>query len=205
MWRKIGKTCVIALCVAVGAFALWFGGIIYESCVDYLHGDVTWYEEDGVRHLQYGGSTYYQAEPALLFVSYDAPETELAWHYNLPFTSTLSYCAPDATQPPYISNGLDVYLREDRDFMDNAFCIEGSAEPFLLSDVLTEVQQPIPWDRETQNEWVRLYMRDIPYVLISEPISRIDGQWYLRLGKRGWLMSETLIEALIQAGVIQQQ
>ncbi len=193
--RIISALLLFSICISLSSCALieWMQGD--------MHGEL---EQVQTGILEYRGKKYYSAGGVLDRWKIE-DDVEIAWSYNFPFTWKFSYFAPTAEDPKYIFTGVHysdgVFLREDFDYKNQIFVLEGTDTEISLRSVFERVSYTLPEDY-IGNYAFKLYMKEDPRLFITCQCSWYEGKWYCIRDDEFYLISDSFVEILKNKGVI---
>ena len=207
MRRKISKAPLIALSVCVILALFWLGMFLADELSGNIHGEPQWVEApDGESSLlSYRENTYSKAP--WLTSSMKSEDVEIGWQDGFPFPDFRFY-TDGSEHPLYIlisdgSNVRSVYVRSDYDFAKQAYTVKGTDIEFVPEEELTKIEDPASVNYGDHCGTLEFVLKDAPRLSVKEAICRDShGGWYLHSPDGLWQISEELVQAMLEAGVI---
>ena len=173
-----------------------------------LHGELEWVDApDGDSSLlSYHGNTYYSAG-SWLESRLKSSDVEIGWQYGFPFPN-FYYYTDGSEHPLYIltkgsPSSCGVYLRSDYDFKKQIYTVKGTDIEFVPEEALIKVEDPDSLNLGDICGTMEFPLKDKPRLKLSLAYRRDshDG-WYLSTPDGLYRISDELIDAMREAGVI---
>ena len=158
--------------------------------------------------LVYRGDKYYRAENQLFDMQSSEDDVVVAWYINFPFTGAKTYYSYSKDRPSYIfcdDGTRDVWIREDYNYVNDIFVIDGTDAEILYEKALSATQIDLVYSLRYDNSHTFVWRsKEYPNLRIYAEIFCQQDGWYMKLtSNKACKLTDDFVDLLINNGLIQ--